>query len=84
MWWLLPHQKKRTLHYVYHHKQLIKPLAAKLGVSLAIAYCAVHEMDETGNPYHHEAKPGCPHLLLPQTRMCIKHSVLKGESHITA
>lgn len=72
--------KKRTLHYVYHHKQLIKPLAAKLGVSLATVYCAVHEMDETGDPYHHEAKPGCPPSLLPQTKMCIKCSILKGES----
>src|SRR5260370_21298697 len=72
--------KKRTLHYVYHHKQLIKPLAAKLAVSLATVYCAVHEMDETGDPDHHEAKPGCPPSLLPQTNMCIKYSILKGES----
>src|SRR6266436_4613119 len=72
--------KKRTLHYAYHHKQLIKPLAAKLGVSLATVYCAVHEMDETGDPYHHEAKPGCPPSLLPRTKMCIKCSILKGES----
>ena len=72
--------KKRTLHYAYHHKQLIKPLAAKLGVSLATVYCAVHEMDETGDPYHHEAKPGCPPSLLPWTKMCIKCSILKGES----
>ncbi len=57
--------KKWTLHYVYHHKQPIKPLAAKLGVSLATAYRVVHEMDKTGDPYHHEAKPGHPHLLLP-------------------
>src|SRR5260370_36586806 len=70
--------KKRTLHYVYNLKQLIKPLAAKLGVSLATAYCAVHEMDETGDPYHHEAKPGCPPSLFPRTKMCIKCSILKG------
>src|SRR5260370_11849429 len=70
--------KKRTPHYAYHHKQLIKPLAPKLGVSLATAYCAVHEMDKTGDPYHHEAKPGCPPSLFPRTKMCIKCSILKG------
>jgi len=73
--------KKQTLHYAYHHKQPIKPLAAKLGVSLATVYHVVHEMDKTGDPYHHEAKPGHPPSLLPWTKMCIKHSILKGESH---
>ena len=57
--------KNQTLHYAYHNKQLIKPLAAKLGISLATAYCAIHKMDETGDPYHQEAKPGHPTALSP-------------------
>src|SRR5258708_28706861 len=48
--------KKRTLHYAYHHKQLIKPLPPKLVVSLATSYSAGHEMDKTDDPYHHETR----------------------------